>query len=224
MFSRRIWERWTQHHLSTTRNLWYPQKGTVFSGDCCRLRKGELPLQALPVATPIAADECDHHPVAYTQKKTTTSWSQSPLSQALDTVFNTPAAWPGLWRWAAEWVGTQEGPLHSQGFLAWHYRYNLIVSKLQHNNNKTIQNLYFQLFPMQCHRYCSTQHQVWWSCHIRTRGSHFNHSKAILTTSGKLSSNANTQVVQYVYVQCVQERGERAWNSFKLKNSSHAFL
>lgn len=32
-----------------------PQKATVFSGDCCKLRKGELPLQALPVATQIAA-------------------------------------------------------------------------------------------------------------------------------------------------------------------------
>lgn len=191
MFSRRIWEGWTQHHLSTTRSLWYPQKGTVFSGDCCRLRKDELRLQALPVTTPIAADKCGHHSVTYTQKKTRTSWGQSPLSQALDPEFNTPAAWPGLWRRAAEWVGTQEGLLCSQGFLAWHYCYNLMVSKLQHNN-KIIQNLYFQLFPMQCHRYCSTQHQEWWSRHIRTRGSLFNHSKAILTTSGKLSSNANT--------------------------------
>lgn len=85
-----------------------PKKATVFSGDCCRLRKGELPLQALPVATPIAAEECGHRSFAYTDKKTRASWGQSPLSQALDAVFGdypsspAPTAWPGLWRRAAE--------------------------------------------------------------------------------------------------------------------------
>lgn len=100
-----------------------PKKAMVFSGDCCRLRKGELPLQALPVTTPIAAGESGHHSAAYAQKKTRASWGQSPLSQALDKVFGdcplSPAstAWPGSWRRAAGWAGTQQGFLDSQGLL-----------------------------------------------------------------------------------------------------------
>lgn len=78
-FSRKIWQRWRQQHLSTTENIWYPKKGTVFGvspssswqWDCCRLgtmRQGELPSQAPAVARPIGADGCGHLGVAYAQK------------------------------------------------------------------------------------------------------------------------------------------------------------
>ena len=30
-FSRKIWERWRQQHQSTTENIWYPKKATVFA-------------------------------------------------------------------------------------------------------------------------------------------------------------------------------------------------
>lgn len=126
-----------------------PKKVTVFSGDCCRLSKGELPLQELPVATAVAAEECGHHSLpAHRRKPGHPGASPGLLTQYLGIAHHLQHQLLGQ----GYGEGLQSEQTHDGGF--WAHRAYLLGTLLQvnsikinNNSNKRIQFCIFSCCP-----------------------------------------------------------------------------